>query len=248
MSRTTRFVAASGLALCLTATGCILPLTPATVPDFSAASFSNPTQIDNVLFPLPPGATRTYQATTADGVERTVIEVLTDTRVVQGVTCRVVRDRVFLNDVLIEDTHDFFAQDDAGNVWYMGEEVDNYTYDDAGALLSITHEGSWEAGKDVSGLGTTAKPGFQMLSSPAVGDAYHQEFYAGEAEDEAEIVAVDVAVTLSDGTQFTCLKTRDFTSLDSTVNEFKYYAPGIGLVLEEPVGGGEPTELISAEP
>src|SRR3990170_8083774 len=127
---------------------------PETVPDFHEARFTHPTQIDNPFFPLVPGTTRTYAAETEDGTERIVVEVLDDTRDVMGVTCRVVRDRVFLDDVLIEDTHDWYAQDDAGNVWYMGEQVDNHNYDDEGMLLNITHEGEWEAGKDVAGLGT----------------------------------------------------------------------------------------------
>lgn len=221
---------------------------PATVPAFSAANFTNPTQIDHAHFPLVVGSTRRYTAATADGAERIVVEVLDETRAVLGVVCRVVRDRVFLDDVLIEDTHDWYAQDDAGNVWYMGEEVDNYAYDDEGNLLEITHEGAWEAGQDVVGLGSVAQPGYAMKASPAAGDRYHQEFYAGQAEYMAEIVAVAVAVTLSDGTSYTCLKTRDFSSLDPDLNEYKYYAPAVGLVLEEAVAGGARTELVSAAP
>lgn len=240
------------LAAGLAALACGCTLTPAgdgaipdTVPDFAAASFSNPTQIDNAYFPLAPGTMRTYTAATADGTERIVIEVLEETRQVQGVTCRVVRDRVFLDDLLVEDTRDWFAQDDAGNVWYMGEEVDNYNYDDDGNLVNITHEGAWEAGKDVSALGVTALPGFQMPASPQAGDVYHQEYYAGEAEDQAQVVSLSAAVTLADGSSYVCLQTRDFTALDAGANEYKYYAPGVGLVLEEAVSGGERVELVS---
>jgi len=86
-----------------------------------------------------------------------------------------VRDRVFLDDVLVEDTHDWFAQDDNGNVWYMGEEVDNYDYDDDGNLIDITHEGAWEAGVE------DALPGVAMWADPAVGTSYYQDFYEDEA-------------------------------------------------------------------
>jgi hypothetical protein len=221
---------------------------PDTVPNFEAATFTNPTQIDNTLFPLVLGTTRTYAAETDDGTERIVVEVLDDTREVTGVTCRVVRDRVYLDEVLIEDTHDWYAQDDAGNVWYMGEEVDNYNYDDGGNLISITHEGGWEAGQDVAELGTIARPGYVMKASPTPEDSYHQEFYEGEAEDMGEVVALDVTVTLSDGTAYSCLQTRDYTPLEPEVNEYKYYATGVGVVLEELVGGGERVELISVTP
>ena len=220
---------------------------PGTVPDFDAASFTNPTQIDNTYLPLVVGTTRIYQAETEDGTERIVVEVLDETRVVSGITCRVVRDRVYLDDVLIEDTHDWYAQDDVGNVWYMGEEVDNYEYDDEGNVIEINHEGAWEAGQDVAGLGTTAKPGYLMKASPSPGDVYHQEYYAGEAEDMGEVIALEVEVTLGDGTTYTCMQTRDYTPLEPDVNEYKYYTPGIGVVLEEVVGGDERVELISVE-
>jgi len=242
-----------GACLGLWTSGCVPPLggasIPDTVPDFTAASFSNPTEVDNPYFPLVPGTIWTYSAVTEDGTERIVAEVLEVTRDVMGVACRVVRVREHLNDVLVEDTHDWHAQDDAGNVWYMGEEVDNYNYDDEGNFINISHEGAWEAGKDVAGLGSIAKPGHLMKASPAPGDRYHQEYYEGNAEDVAEVVALDVSVTLSDGTSYACLQTRDFTRLEPGANEYKYYAPGIGLVAEEIVGGGgERVELISVEP
>jgi hypothetical protein len=235
----------------LTDLGLLLPCTdnasPSTVPDFSAAKFTNPTRIDNDYFPLVPGTTRTYVAETEDGVETIVVEVLDETREVMGVTCRVVRDRGFLDDILIEDTHDWYAQDDDGNVWYMGEEVDNYNYDDEGNLVDVTHEGAWEAGKDVASVGAVAQPGYLMRASPAPGDTYHQEYYKGKAEDMAEVVALNVSVTLGAGTNYSCLQTRDFTPLEPDLNEYKYYAPGVGVVLEEPAGGGERVELVSIE-
>jgi hypothetical protein len=222
--------------------------TPVTVPDFAVAAFSDPSTIDNPQLPFAPGTTWTYEGETEDGTERVVVEALDETRMVRGISCRVVRDRAFLDNVLVEDTHDFFAQDDAGNVWYMGEEVDNYAYGTNGALLEITHEGAWEAGKDVAGVGKIAQPGFAMKVSPQLGDVYHQEYYLGEAEDIAEVVALDVQVNLSDGASHTCLQTRDFSSLDPQANERKYYAPNLGLVLEETVGSAARLELISVEP
>lgn len=222
---------------------------PDTVPDFEAARFTNPTQIDNSFFPLVPGTTWTYTGQTADGTERIVVEVLDETREVAGVATRVVRDQVFLDDVLIEDTQDWYAQDDDGNVWYMGEEVDNYNYDDQGNLIDITHEGVWEAGLDVANAGTIARPGHQMKLAPAPGDVYHQEFYQGEAEDIGTVVAVDVPVTLADGTTYSTLQIRDSNPLDpESVDEFKYYARDVGLILEEPVDGGGRVELVSVEP
>lgn len=218
---------------------------PDTVPVFRASAFSDSLSIDNQYFPLVVGTTWTYSGETADGAERTVVEVLDETREVAGVPCRVVRDRVYFDDILIEDTRDWYAQDDDGNVWYMGEEVDNYNYDETGALIDVTHEGAWEAGVDPNGTGSIAHPGFQMKAAPSAGDVYHQEYYAGEAEDMGEVVAVDVPVTLANGSTYTCVKTLDSNPLEPGHEEHKYYAPGVGLVLEE--SGSERVELVSLE-
>lgn len=221
------------------------PDIPTTVPDFSRATFANPTRVDNPYFPLVAGTTTTFEGDTADGAERIVIDVLAETHVIAGVECVVVRDRAYVNEVLVEDTRDWYAQDDDGNVWYMGEDVDNYQYDAQGNETGVTHEGSWEAGADVAGMGAIARPGFLMKAAPVSGDTYSQEYYRGVAEDEAEIEALDVTVTLTDGTTYTCLRTRDFSPLEPTVTEYKYYAPGIGLVVEEDSGHQERLERVA---
>lgn len=216
---------------------------PDTVPNFAAAAFGSPTVIDNVYFPLVPGTVRVYMTELEDGYETGVVEVLDEQRQVMGIATRVVRDRVFEEELLIEDTHDWFAQDDTGNVWYMGEEVDNYEYDDEGEVTELNHDGAWEAGLDVAGLGVIALPGYQMEASPSIGDLYHQEYYEGEAEDMAEVLASGVGVMLADGTEYSTLRTRDFTPLEPDVEEFKYYASGVGTVLEESPEEEERTEL-----
>ena len=174
-------------------------------------------------------------------------EVLNETHVVAGVEARVVRHREFLDSVIAEDNHAWYAQDDAGNVWYLGETVDAYEYDDQGSLIEVTHEGAWEAGKDVAGEGTLANPGYLMKAAPKVGDRYHHEYQEDVVEDQAEVVALNVPVTLADGSEKVCAKIRDTSVLDKAGNiAFKYYAPDIGLVLEE--SGAERTVFLSAAP
>ena len=205
------------------------------VPDFEAAGFTNPTTINNTYLPLIPGTTLTYEKETEDGLETIVYEVLNTTRVVDGVVCVIVRDRVYLEGLLIEDTHDWFAQDDAGNVWYMGEDVTNYEYNPAGT----NKDGSWEAGVD------DALPGIVMWADPEAGVSYYQEYYEDEAEDLGLVVAVGVGVELKSGTTYEdCLQVLDWNPLDPAVLEYKNYAPGVGLVKEEVVGGDETAELI----
>ena len=209
------------------------------IPDFDAANFTNPTAIDNTYLPLAPGTILTYEAETEDGVETITTEVLNTTRIVNGIKCVVFRDRVFIGGLLIEDTSDWFAQDDEGNVWYMGEEVVNYEYDDDDNLIGTDNDGAWEAGVD------EALPGIIMWAGPVAGVSYYQEYYEDEAEDMGMVVATGVRVELADGTIYEdCLQVLDWNPLDPAVLEYKYYAPDVGLVKEEVVGGDEVVELI----
>lgn len=209
-------------------------------PQIDPASFANSLTIDNRWLPLIVGSVRMYEVDTEDGLETITIEVLDETRDVMGVTTRVVRDQVFLEGVVIEDTRDWFAQDTAGNVWYFGEEVDNYEYDDEGNLLEVNNDSAWEAGID------GAQPGIIMLSDPRVGDSYRQEYGRGEAEDLGSVVGINVEVVLEDGRTYNTLKTRDWNPLEPDAgDEFKYYADGFGLVKEEGVEDDETLELVN---
>ncbi len=189
--------------------------------------------VSNPFFKLTPGTTAEFAGQTDEGLETIVIEVTADTRDVNGVTATVVRDRVYLDGELIEDTYDWFAQDDKGNVWYLGEdskEIEN------GQVVST--EGSWEWGVD------DALPGIIMWSDPAahVGEDYRQEYYEDEAEDWGKVVALDQEVTVPYGTFTGCTQIEEWNGLESGGHEQKYYAPGIGIVLE--VGGDERVELV----
>lgn len=176
--------------------------------------------VDNTYFPLLPGSEWEYTAETEDGSERVLVQVLQDNKTVSGIPVTVVRDRVYLEGELIEDTYDWYAQDAAGNVWYMGEDTKEY---EGGQVVSTA--GSWEAGVD------GARAGVIMPATPAAGQAYYQEFYAGEAEDRAQVLAVNQSVTVPTGTYTGCLQTEDTTPLERDVLEHKYYCPGVGLVL-----------------
>lgn len=178
--------------------------------------------VTNPLYPLPVGAKWVFRAETDEGLERTEVVVEAATRTVFGADARVVRDTVWLDGELIEDTYDWYAQDAAGNVWYLGEETAEY---EDGEVTSTA--GSWEAG--VSG----ALPGVVMLAQPKVEDTYRQEFLVGEAEDVASVVAKDVSVEISAGSYSGCLKTLDTSTLERSLLEHKYYCPGVGVVLTE---------------
>ena len=190
-------------------------------PDIDPADFT--TVIDNPYLPLTPGTTRTYQG----GNERVVITVSGSTRTVMGIDTVVVRDREYAADRLIEDTEDWFAQDNEGNVWYFGENTAECR---DGRITS--HAGAWEAGVD------GAQPGIVMLGDPQVGDYYRQEFYRGYAEDVARVRELGATVNHGDTTYENVLVTEDFTALEPGRLEHKYYAPEVGLIQEGPAGGG----------
>lgn len=189
--------------------------------------------IDNPWLPLVPGTTAVFEGTTSGGFERIEETVTTRTKTILGAPCVVVESRAYVDGELVEETLDWYSQDAEGNVWYLGEDTKEY---EGGVVVST--EGSWEAGVD------GAEPGILMLAAPEVGDAYRQEYYEGEAEDMAEVVGLDVPVTLGDGTPYTCLVTREWTPLEPDQDERKYYAEGVGLVREAQADGSEPIDRL----
>jgi hypothetical protein len=202
-----------------------------TLPDFDAALFTDDSSIStNPYFPLVPGTVYTYVGREVGNgeTERSRVFVTFDTKQILGVQARVVRDTEFVDGLLMEDTFDWFAQDTAGNVWYLGEDSTAFEYDDEGNLIETSKEGSWQAGVD------GALPGFIMEANPAVGDNYYQEFAPNsDALDQATVISLDETISIDLGTFTDVLQTLETTELEPDAREFKYYAPGIGLVLIE---------------
>jgi hypothetical protein len=185
-------------------------------------------EIDNRYWPMAPGTTWVYRETDAEGnVQKVVVTVTDETRVVMGVEARVVHDVVTENGETVEDTYDWYAQDADGNVWYLGEDTKEL---EDGKVVST--EGSWEAGVD------GAQPGIAMPADPEVGLEYRQEYSAGEAEDAAEVLSLDELAETPLGSYRDVLMTKDFTPLRPEVLEYKLYAPGVGPVVVLGVSGG----------
>ncbi len=191
-------------------------------PNISVSNFTNPTALTNPYFTFMPGKKYIYSGQTPDGLERIEVQLLNKAKTVMGIACAVVNDKVWINGKLVEDTDDWYAQDNEGNVWYMGEYVTDYNTD--GSVKD--HAGSWEAGID------GAKAGINMLAMPKVGMSYRQEYYFNEAEDEAEVVEVGLSVTVPVGTYDNCIKIKEWTDLEPDQIGYKTYAPGIGIVLD----------------
>lgn len=212
-------------------------------PAFEAANFVDPREIGgavaaNPYFPLIPGTRWVYEA----GDETITVTVSSDTKLIEGVTCLVVSDLVVEDGEPIEDTDDWYAQDLDGNVWYCGEIAQNFELfegDDPEAAELVDVEGSWKTGRDA------AKPGILMLASPQLGDVYRQEVALGDAEDAAEVI--DIAGTAevpAASCDQTCVVTREFTPIEPDFEENKYYAPGVGMILEVDPATGDRVELV----
>ncbi len=183
--------------------------------------------IDNPHMPLSPGSTWIYEGTDGDTTEHIEVQVTKERREVMGISAVVVHDTVSENGEIVEDTFDWYAQDVEGNVWYLGE--DSREFEDG---EQVSTAGSWEAGVD------GAQPGIVMKATPEVGDAYRQEFLVGEAEDMAEVVELGASESVPAGAFDRLVVIREWNPLEPDVVEEKYYAPGVGVVLEEVTEGG----------
>ncbi len=183
--------------------------------------------VDNPFFPLIPGTVYRFVATSEGETQELV--VLPDRKRILGIDATVVHDRVWHGKKLKEETFDWYAQDARGNVWYLGEDTREYV------LLGIVRRaGSWEAGRD------GAQAGIIMKGTPAVGEEYRQEYYAGKAEDMGRVLSINASVTVPYGSFQGCVQTEDWTPLEKGDIEHKYYCRGTGLVLE--VNPQEPAE------
>jgi hypothetical protein len=189
--------------------------------------------IDNRYWPMVPGTRWTYRELDVDGTElRVVVTATTETkRIANGVTARVVRDTVTEDGRLIEDTFDWYAQDERGNVWYLGEKTAEF---ENGKVK--TRAGSFEAGVD------GALPGIAMPGKPEDGMRYRQEYLKGEAEDNGEILSVDEQAEVPFGQFRDAVLTKDTITIEPRVLEYKLYAPRVGPVLVLGVSGGSGRE------
>jgi hypothetical protein len=211
----------------LLATAAVLAAAAAPAPsDFT-------TKIDNSWWPMRPGARWIYRETDSEGArQRVVVTVTRRTKVIaNGVTARVVHDVVTEDGKPVEVTDDWYAQDRAGNIWYLGEDTTEYENG-----RPVSKEGSFEAGVD------GARAGIIMPAHPRVGMRYRQEYYKGHAEDRARIMSLRERAEVPFGFFSRALMTRDENPLEPRILEYKFYARGVGPVLGVSVSGGSDRE------
>jgi hypothetical protein len=192
-------------------------------PSFDSNNFHKPTKIDNPYFPLDPGDLYTYFGNVKKTQVKDVVYVTRNTKLIDGVLTVEVRDQVYEDGVLAEDTLDWYGQDDQGNVWYFGELSTQ--------LPANTTTGSWTAG--LAG----AQPGYIMEAAPQVGDAYCQENAPGIAQDAGSVVSLTASRSVQYGSFTNVLQTKDY-SLIEPHSEYKFYARGVGEIESFALNGG----------
>ena len=186
--------------------------------EFNLPSRTLVTKGRNEYFVLEPG----FRLELQGGGEKLHITVLDETKKVDGVETRVVEEREWKNGELYEVSRNYFAIDEqTKDVFYFGEEVAFY---EKGKVTK--NDGSWLAGDQGN------KAGLMMPGAPKPRMRYYQEQAPGVAMDRAEIVSLTETCKTPAGTFQRCLKVKETSALNRE-SEYKYYAPGIGLVRDE---------------
>ncbi|CAN5632777.1 hypothetical protein BH24ACT14_BH24ACT14_08030 [soil metagenome] len=187
------------------------------------------TKIDNPYSPMAPRTRWTYREIDEEGKQLKVVVIVTNQtkEIANGITARVVRDTVTEAGELVEDTFDWYAQDNDGNVWYLGEDTAEF---ENGKIA--TKSGSWEAGVD------GALAGIIMPGDPRAGLRYRQEYYKGEAEDNGGVLSTREMADVPAGHYDNVLLTKDTNAIEPNVLEYKLYAKGVGPVLALGISGG----------
>ena len=191
------------------------------------------TRIDNPYWPMRPGTRWVARETAPDGERHRIVVTVTHRTktMANGITARAVHDRESSHGRLVEDTIDYYAQDRAGNIWYLGEDTTEY---ENGKPVST--EGSFESGVD------GAEPGVIVPAHPRRGMHYRQEEYRGHAEDRASVVSLTEQVGVPAGHYRRVLMTRETNPLEPRNVEFKFLARGVGPVLAVAISGGADRE------
>jgi hypothetical protein len=174
----------------------------------------------NKYFILKPNYQLSYEGIEGKDTTRLVITVLNETQMIGDIETRVVEEKESVNGRVVEISRNFYAVCTQTNtVFYFGEDVDIYK---DGKVTS--HGGAWRVGEG------GAKAGVMMPGIILLGSRFYQEVAPGVAMDRAEIVSMKEVIQTPAGKFQNCLKTEETTPLEPKNKEYKYYAPGVGLV------------------
>lgn len=197
---------------------------------FEADDFPHHPKIDNPWHPMRPGTRLTYegQSNTGGGPlpHEVIFTVTSLTKVVNGVRTVVIWDQDLNDNVLAESELAFFAQDDDGNIWTLGEYPEEY---DNGKFVGAPS--TWISGQ------SGAKAGIDMLAHPRPGTpAYVQgKALAVEFFDCGQVASKTSKEVVID----------EWSPLDpASGHQLKTHAKGIGVVQIAAVNDPEGETLV----
>jgi hypothetical protein len=212
-----------------------------TVAQFNAANFPNPPKVDNQWNPLTPGMQFILAGEADRGkglLPHRVVSTVTDlTKMVNGVRAVVIVEKDINKGVLEEAELAFHAQDNAGNLWNLGEFPAEYE-----------DNGKFDGAPDtwISGLGK-AQPGNLMMADPQLGTAEYLQGWSPDIEflDCAKVYKLQQKTCVPVGCYEDVLITDERSPLEpESGHQRKYYAPGVGNVRVGAVGDPEGETLV----
>jgi len=216
------------------------------IPDpgapYDNGNFSQPTTIDNAYLPLVPGSQYVLEGVANRGggllPHRVILTVTDVTKMIDGVRTVVVWDQDLSEGVLDESELAFFAQDDDGSVWSMGEYPEEYA---AGVLTGAPS--TWIPG--ING----ALAGTMMLAEPGRGTSYYLQGYSPDIEffDVGKVFKLGQSTCVPAGCFDDVIIIDEKSPLDAGGHQRKFYAPGVGNVQIGAVGDPEGETLLLIE-
>jgi hypothetical protein len=192
--------------------------------DFAPANFSRSTNIDNAWLPMKPGTRWVYEGTTtADGetlprrIEFTITDLTKEIGGVQTVVAWIVDSS---DGEIVEKELAFYAQDNAGTVWYLGEYPEEY---EGGKFVKAA---PW-----IHGL-QEARAGVKMWADPQSGSgSYYQGWGpAVEWSDYGKLDQIGQATCVAVGCYENILAIAESSLGETDAFQVKYYARDVGEV------------------
>ncbi len=192
--------------------------------DFDYDNFDNPTNIDNQWFPLKPGMQWVYEGVTVEddeSVQHRVVFSVTDlTKVIDGVRTVVCWDQDYSEGELVSTAIVFFAQDNDGTVWHMGQYPEEY---EDGEFVDAP---AW-----IAGIGD-GKAGIKMKAEPQLGTPSYSQGWAPAVDwtDRGVVDQIGQKTSVPSGSYEDVLVIAEYKKEEPNAFQLKYYAPGVGNI------------------
>jgi hypothetical protein len=194
------------------------------IEDFDRSNFDRPTEIDNEWLPLRPGMQFVLEGSTFEGGRRVphrVVFTVTDlTKVIEGIRTVVAWDRDYAANELVETELAFFAQDNDGNVWHLGQYPEEY---ERGKLIDAP---AWIAGFQ------NARAGIAMKADPRPGAPSYSQGWGPAVNwtDRAQVYRLGTRTCVPFDCFEDVLVMEEFSQEEPDAFQLKYYARGVGNV------------------